>query len=124
MSKQKQATTRETVIADFTNQMKHDVKKFNLREKVYRLTGLDIEAVGQQAEKLQKLDAEMRFEDNNLVGVVKRLLAVSFLIDQQTEYGNGDLDGITARGFGNVVAGCAQDITRFLENAGRFTHKS
>ena len=80
--------------------------------------GVDFTMAKKHADTIEKLSDSLHFDGNTLVGIASVLLAVDFLIDQQTDYGNDDLDGTVARALGSLVHRCAHEIKDVLALAG------
>jgi hypothetical protein len=80
--------------------------------------GVDFTMAKKHADTIEKLSDSLHFNDNTLVGIASVLLAVDFLINQQTNCGNDDLDGSVARALGSLVYRCADEIKDVLALAG------
>jgi hypothetical protein len=85
---------------------------------IFDVCRIDLSQAKEDADALQKISDNLIFEENRLTATVKKLLAVSFLIDQLTDWGNYELDGVTARGLSIIIDQVAEDIKRFISDAG------
>ena len=86
--------------------------------EMWHMFHIDLSVAKEDADALQKISDHLIYEDSWLTATVKKLFAVSFLIDQMTEWGNDELDGVTARGLSIIIDQVARDIKRFISDAG------
>jgi hypothetical protein len=86
---------------------------------IWQIFDIDFSMAKQDADALQKISDNLTYEENRLTANVKKLFAVSFLIDQMTRWGNVDLDGVTARGLSIIIDQSAGEIKRFISKAGK-----